>query len=677
MKVQSRVLDVTNTLKGENVRMSIDQSALSHIMSVLTDLYSDPELAVIREYSTNAYDAHVDAGINRPIEVQLPTPLSPYLRIRDYGEGLNAADIRDIYSRYGTSTKRGSNDVVGMLGLGCKSALTYTDQFTLSGIKNGVCVQVSVSRDEDGSGSMTLVSNHETDEESGVEVIIPAKSGNYFEQKAEQFFSFWEPGSVLVNGKAPSRIDGLWIADDLLLNTDIDENYVVMGNVAYPMDIDVQNRFHKVVAFVPIGAVNFTPSRESLQMNSTTRKTLEHLAGRVIRERDAALKKMVSEAPTYVEAIRLTNKARQMGLQSVPDYKGEPVPDRFNFINEWTEDVQQPDGTWAKVVHKQPVEAVVVNAVKSTYNRDKGWSAANHVPSTMIDSVWVEGYDSDQFTPYKRQKLEKFCEGKGIKRVGKPGYGEKPDPSGVTTFIFCRELPHENRHWIDPKRIIQWADIKAVKIEKEKRSTREDGRPTGSYDAFVDGNSVGGIPAGELDTKKLFWVHSSVRTQYGYHTPPRDLKILLAEVPGATVVTLQENRIAKFCRDFPQAQNMREFLTARAKAWEASVSKEDREAYVIQHSYDWSSFLKSIDPTQIDDPELERLATLARKRIQGVESGVARWKGFVQLSTAKQKGFETVTDKYPLLGYLTRAGGRAMNDVYLYLNAAYAARKEG
>ena len=39
--------------------MSIDQSALSHIMNVLTDLYADPELAVIREYSSNALDSHI------------------------------------------------------------------------------------------------------------------------------------------------------------------------------------------------------------------------------------------------------------------------------------------------------------------------------------------------------------------------------------------------------------------------------------------------------------------------------------------------------------------------------------------------------------------------------------------------------------------------------------------
>src|SRR3954462_183715 len=142
MKAEARVLDVTSTLEGEKIAMGISKENMGMVMTILTDLYSNPVLAVIREYSTNALDAQIEAGVDRPIEVTLPGPLSPFFKVRDYGDGLNEDDIRDIYSQYGTSTKRASNDVVGMLGLGCKSALTYTDQFTVTGIKNGVMTMV-------------------------------------------------------------------------------------------------------------------------------------------------------------------------------------------------------------------------------------------------------------------------------------------------------------------------------------------------------------------------------------------------------------------------------------------------------------------------------------------------------------------------------------------------------
>jgi hypothetical protein len=113
------------------IGMTIDEGAMAHIMSVLTDLYSDPIAAVIREYSTNGYDAHVEAGITRPIEVNLPSVYAQTFTVRDYGLGLDLDDLYRIYSRYGASTKRESNDVVGMLGLGCKSGLTFTNQFSM------------------------------------------------------------------------------------------------------------------------------------------------------------------------------------------------------------------------------------------------------------------------------------------------------------------------------------------------------------------------------------------------------------------------------------------------------------------------------------------------------------------------------------------------------------------
>ena len=63
--------------------------------------YSNKELAPIREYSTNARDAHVQAGIpTRPIEITLPSRLSPELHIRDFGKGLTLEQITDVYFKY-------------------------------------------------------------------------------------------------------------------------------------------------------------------------------------------------------------------------------------------------------------------------------------------------------------------------------------------------------------------------------------------------------------------------------------------------------------------------------------------------------------------------------------------------------------------------------------------------
>ena len=120
-------ITLTTTVEGESIRMRIDEDATEHIIALLTDLYSDPEAAIIREVSTNALDSHIAARQTKPVLVSTPTALSPIFRVQDFGLGLDADDFRNIYSLYGRSTKTDTNEQVGSLGLGCKSPLTYTN----------------------------------------------------------------------------------------------------------------------------------------------------------------------------------------------------------------------------------------------------------------------------------------------------------------------------------------------------------------------------------------------------------------------------------------------------------------------------------------------------------------------------------------------------------------------
>lgn len=91
-----------------------------HVLTMLRDtLYSDKPLAVLREYSSNAWDAHRDAGkVDVLIEVTLPTAMEPTLRIRDHGCGISLDDMLGRFLKAGASTKRGSNNTVGTLGIG-------------------------------------------------------------------------------------------------------------------------------------------------------------------------------------------------------------------------------------------------------------------------------------------------------------------------------------------------------------------------------------------------------------------------------------------------------------------------------------------------------------------------------------------------------------------------------
>ena len=185
-------IKTSSNLDGEVIEMGLDQSAMgqAHLASVLSNMYSKPRTAVLREYSTNAWDAHLYDGVERPLEVTLPTPLDPMLTIRDFGRGLNEDSIRSIYSRYGTSESRESAFATGALGLGSKSALTYADSFIVVSVKDGKRIQVSVSKTA-AMPTMTLMRDPvtgevevDTDEPSGTTIMVPTNRYDTFENEA-------------------------------------------------------------------------------------------------------------------------------------------------------------------------------------------------------------------------------------------------------------------------------------------------------------------------------------------------------------------------------------------------------------------------------------------------------------------------------------------------------------
>lgn len=340
---------------GRSENMSIDTNSLQHIMTVLTNLYSDTETAVIREYSTNAYDSHVEAGKGDvPIEVRLPDTFEPIFRIRDYGVGLSEQEVYEIYGRYGASTKRESNAYVGQLGLGCKSALTLTDQFTLIAIKNGEKNTFNIHMDETGIPTISHAHRIATDEGNGVEVIVPVNNARTFLQKARSFYRFFPvtPNFVGSNLDLPENSVFMEFSDNVKLLQNLGHNTVVMGGVPYRADElfagDLNYSGLKFLVYADVGEVNFTPSREELQY---TKKTKDFLAGieQLVRERiQEEIRNELDSCSTYYEAhAKFTSMDNQFigfankisGGKVLAEYKDIPIPLQFdNYINIYSGD---------------------------------------------------------------------------------------------------------------------------------------------------------------------------------------------------------------------------------------------------------------------------------------------------------------------------------------------------
>ena len=166
----------------------------SHIFKILRDgIYSDKPLAVVREYWANAHDEHVKmCKPDLPVDITLPTYMTPYLKIRDYGKGLAPKEVRDIFITYGESTKTQSDDYIGALGIGCKSAFSYTKTFQVTSYYDGKAHVYSCYIDESEMGKIAEISSNKSSEPSGVEVSIPINTYEFslFATKVRQLFKY-------------------------------------------------------------------------------------------------------------------------------------------------------------------------------------------------------------------------------------------------------------------------------------------------------------------------------------------------------------------------------------------------------------------------------------------------------------------------------------------------------
>ncbi len=257
-------------------------------------LYTDPKLAIVRELSCNAYDAHVAANkADVPFEIHLPNSLEPWFHVRDYGTGLSDSDVMSLYTTYFESTKSDSNDFIGALGLGSKSPFSYTKAFEVISRFNGKRRMYSVFINEDGVPTIARLGEIDTDEVNGLEVRITVTSGDFyaFAEKTARALRFFplKPQVIGYTGfkflEIPAeRLEGKgWKMFESSFVTDYSKMTAVQGNVAYKVDIsklglndsDTQllNKSH-IVGFFNIGDLEVAANREEIRYDERSKQAL-------------------------------------------------------------------------------------------------------------------------------------------------------------------------------------------------------------------------------------------------------------------------------------------------------------------------------------------------------------------------------------------------------------------
>ena len=155
------------------------------LFNILSDsLYSNKIGSIVRELASNARDAHRAVGkLHEPFKISLTSKSlfyygQPCFSIKDNGPGLTEEEVMNIYSVYGASNKRDSNEFTGGFGIGSKSPFSYTESFTVISIVDGVKNTYCAFIDKDGFPSITKMGTSETEEGNGLEVCFAIKTSD-------------------------------------------------------------------------------------------------------------------------------------------------------------------------------------------------------------------------------------------------------------------------------------------------------------------------------------------------------------------------------------------------------------------------------------------------------------------------------------------------------------------
>lgn len=284
MKLDIAVKEVTLSNVGTTGEFRIRNSAKA--FSILSSgLYSNKIRAIVRELSCNAIDSHVAAGKKDvPFEVHLPSMFEPWFSVKDFGTGLSGDQIVGIYTTYFESSKTDSNDFIGALGLGSKSPFSYTDNFTVTAVKNNIKVIYSAYINDAGIPCVAEMGAETADEPNGVEVKFAVTNRNdyySFQREAAYVFTWFKnkPTITGINDFVHSSPE--YSEENIIPGVHVkkQEGYysqcaVLMGNIFYPLSAMPQpektlgDLAHlldcNLVMEFDIGELDFAASREEL-----------------------------------------------------------------------------------------------------------------------------------------------------------------------------------------------------------------------------------------------------------------------------------------------------------------------------------------------------------------------------------------------------------------------------
>ena len=313
----------------QSASCTIDAEDMRYIASLLRNNYSDTILATMREIIANG----IDVSNGRKVDVQLPTRLEPNFIVRDYGCGLSEEDMMGLYTKYGKSTKRDSNNAIGGFGIGRFAPLSYADSFIVMSVCDGQKTAYTIRVDENDDTVVSKMFSESTKEDNGIYVQVPVqiKDIQSFKLKFKNLSQYLGDKINLLNEEFENfevrfscdtfdyyRQDNYY--DDREIAS---KPYVLMGGILYPVVADSKYPCFKngVVYKAEIGEFKLHHSREALEYNDKTVVALKKASEKIQSDVEKYANDQIKDSKCLYDATKMFAKFKPMVYNLVGNFK--------------------------------------------------------------------------------------------------------------------------------------------------------------------------------------------------------------------------------------------------------------------------------------------------------------------------------------------------------------------
>jgi len=291
MIIKESKTEIITSDNFEKREITISPNATKKLIEMITSgIYSNPIGSIIRELSSNCYDAHIAANQSRNFEVEIIDKniiigsFEDKIIFRDFGNGLNKERINDIYCQLLETDKEDSNEYIGAYGIGSKSPFAYCEEFNIITYIDSIKTTYQVQKTSDDSIELFTLNSEKSDEENKTEVIVPIKEDDISDFKSEIQHQLGYFNNLTVIGADFKPIYPIYISDNVFIRSFYNSSLkCLIGSIVYPLDEKVLKEIEdtinyrgkgQIVLKFKIGEIKLSLNRESIRYTKETIKTI-------------------------------------------------------------------------------------------------------------------------------------------------------------------------------------------------------------------------------------------------------------------------------------------------------------------------------------------------------------------------------------------------------------------